>query len=411
MRKGLTWGALASLTFVLSACGKSGKEPVPPTPTPTPPSNEIGKVDENDTNGQKALAAPIYFRIPKGTSFRLQVKGTGTLTLVGAKASAEKLTYIAGDAGVVGVEGSLAALEIIADGISEFKVAKASSTLKHITLLTTGRGDQQVSSIDLTNAPELTYLWLAGHVLDHLDLTKQMKLKELGLGSYNTGLPNFKGKERSSNYKKVSLPINNVLEVFISRSPLTNQSLDLDNLPKIKQFRAQSPSFTEVSFDKSRDLEVLVIDRPSGGGGFSLELENMPRLKDITLRDTHVTTAKLHNLPSLGKDSNITIAVGTKELDLAGIPQAMLPVLLGKFSPATVEKLDVTGADVTTLDVSKFVKLIALKVKGTGLSEAELVKTIGQLTAPSGQLEIEAARLTANVQNALTTKGWTAKTN
>ena len=131
----------------------------------------------------------------------------------------------------------------------------------------------------------------------------------------------------------------------------------------------------------------------------------MPRLKDITLRDTHVTTAKLHNLPSLGKDSNITIAVGTKELDLAGIPQAMLPVLLGMFSPATVEKLDVTGADVTTLDVSKFVKLIALKVKGTGLSEAELVKTIGQLTAPSGQLEIEAARLTANVQNALTTKG------
>ena len=406
MRKGLIWMALASLTFALSACGsKSGNEPTPP------PSNNIGKIVDNDTNGNKALAAPVYFRIPKGTSFRLQVKGTGTLTLIGAKASTEKLTYVAGDAGVVGVEGSLAALEIIADGISEFKVGKASSTLKHITLLTTGRGDQQVSSIDLTNAPELTYLWLAGHVLDHLDLTKQMKLKELGLGSYNTGLPNFKGKERSSNYKKVSLPINNVLEVFISRSPLTNQSLDLDNLPKIKQFRAQSPSFTEVSFDKSRDLEVLVIDRPSGGGGFSLELENMPRLKDITLRDTHVTTAKLHNLPSLGKDSNITIAVGTKELDLAGIPQAMLPVLLGKFSPATVEKLDVTGADVSTLDVSKFVKLVALKVKGTGLSEAELVKTIGQLTAPSGLLEIEAARLTANVQNALTTKGWTAKTN
>ena len=406
MRKGLIWMALASLTFVLSACGsKSRNEPTPP------PSNNIGKIVDNDTNGNKALAAPVYFRIPKGTSFRLQVKGTGTLTLIGAKASTEKLTYVAGDAGVVGVEGSLAALEIIADGISEFKVGKASSTLKHITLLTTGRGDQQVSSIDLTNAPELTYLWLAGHVLEHLDLTKQMKLKELGLGSYNTGLPNFKGKERSSNYKKVSLPINNMLEVFVSRSPLTNQSLDLDNLPKIKQFRAQSPSFTGVSFDKSRDLEVLVIDRPSRSGGFNLELENMPRLKDITLRDTHVTTAKLHNLPSLGKDSNITIAVGTKELDLAGIPQAMLPVLLGKFSPATVEKLDVTGADVTTLDVSKFVKLIALKVKGTGLSEAELVKTIGQLTAPSGQLEIEVARLTANVQNALTTKGWIAKTN
>ena len=137
----------------------------------------------------------------------------------------------------------------------------------------------------------------------------------------------------------------------------------------------------------------------------------MPKLKDITLRDTHVTTAKLHTLPSLGTESNITIAAGTKELDLAGIPQAMLPVLLDRFSPATVEKLDVTGADVTTLDVSKFAKLTALDLKGTGLSEAELVKTISQLTAPSGQLEIEVARLTANVQTALTTKGWTAKTN
>ena len=356
---------------------------MPPTPTPTPPSNEIGKVDENDTNGQKALAAPIYFRIPKGTSFRLRVRGVGDLTLIGAKSSTQQYTYTAGDGGIVGIEGALDALEIITDGITEFKVAKPTSTLKRITLLTAAYGTLPVSSIDLTNAPELTYLWLAGHELNHLDLTKQTKLKELGLGSYNTGLSNFNGKERSSNYKKVSLPVNNVLEVFISRSPLTNQSMDLDNLPKIKQFRAQSPSFTKVSFDKSRDLEVLVIDRPSGGGGFSLELENMPRLKDVTLRDTHVTTAKLHNLPSLGEDSNITIAVGTKELDLAGIPQAMLPVLLDRFSPATVEKLDVTGADVTTLDVSKFAMLTALDVKGTGLSEAELVKTCLLYTSPS----------------------------
>nr|WP_311144224.1 hypothetical protein [uncultured Porphyromonas sp.] len=411
MRKGLIWVALASLTFALSACGKSGKEPVPPTPTPTPPSNEIGKVDENDTNGQKALASPIYFRIPKGTNFRLRVRGVGDLTLIGAKSSTQQYTYTAGDGGIVGIEGALDALEIITDGITEFKVAKPTSTLKRITLLTAAYGPLPVSSIDLTNAPELTYLWLAGHELNHLDLTKQTKLKELGLGSYNTGLSNFNGKERSSNYKKVSLPVNNVLEVFISRSPLTNQSMDLDNLPKLKKFLAQSPSFTEVSFDKSRDLEVLVINRPSLTGGFRLELENLPKLRDISLNEATLTTVKLHNLPALGTESNINAKAGTKELDLAGIPQAMLPVLLDRFSPATVEKLDVTGADVTTLDVSKFAMLTALDVKGTGLSEAELVKTISQLTAPSGQLEIEVARLTANVQTALTTKGWTAKTN
>ena len=177
MRKGLIWVALASLTFVLSACGKSGKEPVPPTPTPTPPSNEIGKVDENDTNGQKALASPIYFRIPKGTNFRLRVRGVGDLTLIGAKSSTQQYTYTAGDGGIVGIEGALDALEIITDGITEFKVAKPTSTLKRITLLTAAYGPLPVSSIDLTNAPELTYLWLAGHELNHLDLTKQTKLK------------------------------------------------------------------------------------------------------------------------------------------------------------------------------------------------------------------------------------------
>ena len=406
MRKGLTWVALASLTFVLSACGKSGKEPVPPTPTP---DKKVERIDDKDPDGKKALAAPVYFHITKGTTFSLRAKGFTPITLIGAQSGSKDYTYIAGEAGVVGVEGSIAALEVIADGVSDFKVAKPSSTLKHLLLLTTSYGSQPVSSIDLTNAPELTYLWLAGHEVDHLDLTKQTKLKELGLGSYGTGLKNFNGKERSSDYKKVSLPTNNVLEVFISRSPLTNQSIDLDNLPKLKQFRAQSPRFSEVSFDKSRDLEVVLVDRPSGASSFSLELENHPKLRDISLRDTHVTSVKLHNLPALGTESSLVIAAGTKKVDLEGIPQAMLPVLLEKFSPATVEELKVSGTNVTTLNVTKFSKLTKLNLKGTGLSEAELINTIGQLQASSGQLEIEASRLTTSVQNALTAKGWTAK--
>ena len=406
MRKGLTWVALASLTFVLSACGKSGKEPVPPTPTP---DKKVERIDDKAPDGKKALAAPVYFHITKGTMFSLRAKGFTPITLIGAQSGSKDYTYIAGEAGVVGVEGSIAALEVIADGVSDFKVAKPSSTLKHLLLLTTSYGSQPVSSIDLTNAPELTYLWLAGHEVNHLDLTKQTKLKELGLGSYGTGLKNFNGKERSSDYKKVSLPTNNVLEVFISRSPLTNQSIDLDNLPKLKQFRAQSPRFSEVSFDKSRDIEVVLVDRPSGTSGFSLELENHPKLRDISLRDTHVTSVKLHNLPALGTESSLVIAAGTKKVDLEGIPQAMLPVLLEKFSPASVEELKVSGTNVTTLNVTKFSKLTKLSLKGTGLSEAELINTIGQLQASSGQLEIEASRLTTGVQNALTTKGWTAK--
>ena len=154
---------------------------------------------------------------------------------------------------------------------------------------------------------------------------------------------------------------------------------------------------------------MVLVDRPSGASGFSLELENHPKLRDISLRDTHVTSVKLHNLPALGTESSLVIAAGTKKVDLEGVPQAMLPVLLEKFSPASVEELKVSGTNVTTLNVTKFSKLTKLSLKGTGLSEAELINTIGQLQAPSGQLEIEASRLTTGVQNALTAKGWTAK--
>ena len=89
----------------------------------------------------------------------------------------------------------------------------------------------------------------------------------------------------------------------------------------------------------------------------------------------------------------------------------MLPSILGKFSPQTVETLTLSGSDVTKLDISAFAALTKLNLKGTGLSEAELINTIKQLKQATGKLFIESSRYTTNVQRALSDKGWTAETN
>ena len=298
----------------------------------------------------------------------------------------------------------------MANGITEFKIAKATTSLKKLTLLTADGGDQVVSSIDLTNAPELTYLWLAGHVLETLDLTKQTKLVELGLGSFGAGDP-FNGKERSSNYKKVSLATNNVIERIVTRTPLRVSTLDLDNLPKLRFFLAQSPQLEKASFAKSNNLEVVYMSRFTAGQPVELTLENKPNLKDISLIDVVIPKVKLHNLPALSSQSNLSGIRGTLSADFAGIPSSMLPEILKEFSPASTKALTLSGSDVTKLDVSAYTVLTSLNLKGTGLNEAELINTIKQLKQASGKLFIESSRNTTGVQKALTDKGWTAETN
>ena len=408
MKTKLTWALLLTMALTLASCGSKSKDEPKPTP-PTPP-NGIGTVDNNDADGKKALAAPIYFRIPNGKAFKLQVKGSKDLKLIGASATAKKDIYTSGAAGIVGVEGTLETLDLMANGITEFKIAKATTSLKKLTLLTADGGDQVVSSIDLTNAPELTYLWLAGHVLETLDLTKQTKLVELGLGSFGAGDP-FQGKQRSSNYKKVSIATNNVIERIVTRTPLRVSTLDLDNLPKLRFFLAQSPQLEKASFAKSNNLEVVYMSRFTAGQPVELTLENKPNLKDISLIDVVIPKVKLHNLPALSSQSNLSGIRGTLSADFAGIPSSMLPEILKEFSPASTKALTLSGSDVTKLDVSAYTVLTSLNLKGTGLNEAELINTIKQLKQATGKLFIESSRCTTSVQRALSDKGWTAETN
>ena len=127
--------------------------------------------------------------------------------------------------------------------------------------------------------------------------------------------------------------------------------------------------------------------------------------------DVVIPKVKLHNLPALSSQSNLSGIRGTLSADFAGIPSSMLPEILKEFSPASTKALTLSGSDVTKLDVSAYTVLTSLNLKGTGLNEAELINTIKQLKQASGKLFIESSRNTTGVQKALTDKGWTAETN
>ena len=269
MNRILKLAALALLPCLALSCGKKNNE----EPKPEIKTGKFSQILP-DENGQRVATAPIAFSLAEGKEFSLNVEGVGDLALVGAYATSKEGVYTAGKSGKVGIEGSLNIFDLTSDDVTEVKVQKSSPALKRLVVLTKGYGNSNLKSISLDNAPNLTYLWLGGHELSTLDLTKQEKLVLLGLGSWGgkSNNPYFPGKERSSDYKKVLLPANNAIEYISARSPLTNESIDLDNLPKLKVLRAQSPRFSKLSLAKSNDIRQIVIMRPYGGERFDIDL-------------------------------------------------------------------------------------------------------------------------------------------
>mgnify|MGYP000880299446 FL=1 len=393
--------------LALSCCKKNNEEPKPEIKT--------GKFSQilPDENGQRAAVAPIAFSLPEGKEFKLQVEGVGDLTLVGAYATQVKGIYKAGKSGKVGIEGSLNIFDLTSDDVTEVKVQKSSPALKRLVVLTEGYGNSNLKNISLDNAPNLTYLWLGGHELSTLDLTKLEKLVLLGLGSWGgkSNNPYFPGKERSSDYKKVLLPANNVIEYISTRSPLTNESIDLDNLPKLKVLMAQSPWFSKVSLAKSQDVQLVAIIRPSGGKSFEINLKDKPQLEDITLIETKHLLFKVHNTPKLSAQKSNLRVLNAETVDLAGIPAQAFTSILSSFSGAKVANLSVAGKDIESLDLAKFTSLKKLTLKTTGINEDALVSIVNALPSTNGVLILEASRATAKVKAALQSKGWTTAEN
>ncbi len=384
MKKSLALLALAALFIGTTSCRKKDE-----------PKTPVVSTDPNTTDASADVAAiknsQAVLTVPAGSV--VYIKPQTGLKILGATMDAtDKTKYTVGSNGLLGINGNVEKLELESDDITDLTLSKSSPLLKTLILVTKAQSaTANATKIDLSGLTELESLLIAGYEIASLDLTKQTKLKNLGIGAWDLGA-NFPEMtdafgtipEKASRISEVKLPANNVIENFIMRTAtLQDGKCDFDNLPKLKKFFCQSPFFSNFTFAKSTELEVLYATAPTAGIKLNADLGNKPKLKDITFRTASLSKFAVSNATELVlKDSNAdAIAVEFDNI------------------PAKQAYGYITGR------ANKTVTSITLK--NIAFSEANLVNLINKLETRNGTLKVKGELLTTAVNAALSAKGWT----
>ena len=384
MKKSLALLALAALFIGTTSCRKKDE-----------PKTPVVSTDPNTTDASADVAAiknsQAVLTVPAGSV--VYIKPQTGLKILGATMDAtDKTKYTVGSNGLLGINGNVEKLELESDDITDLTLSKSSPLLKTLILVTKAQSaTANATKIDLSGLTELESLLIAGYEIASLDLTKQTKLKNLGIGAWDLGA-NFPEMtdafgtipEKASRISEVKLPANNVIENFIMRTAtLQDGKCDFDNLPKLKKFFCQSPFFSNFTFAKSTELEVLYATAPTAGIKLNADLGNKPKLKDIMFRTASLSKFAVSNATELVlKDSNAdAIAVEFDNI------------------PAKQAYGYITGR------ANKTVTSITLK--NIAFSEANLVNLINKLETRNGTLKVKGELLTTAVNAALSAKGWT----
>ena len=385
MKKSLALLALASLFIGTTSCRKKDE------PKPAP----VVSTDPNTTDASADVAAiknsQAVLTVPAGSVVYIEPQ-TGLKILGATMDATDKTKYTVGTNGLLGINGNVEKLKIQSDDITNLSLPKSSPLLKALILVSkSSSATATATAIDLSGLTDLESLLIAGYSIESLDLTKLNKLKNLGIGAWNLGA-NFPEMtdafgtipEKASRISEVKLPANNVIEKFIMRTAtLQDGKCDFDNLPKLKKFFCQSPFFSNFTFAKSTELEVLYATAPTAGIKLNADLGNKPKLKDITFRTASLSKFAVSNATELVlKDSNAdAIAVEFDNI------------------PAKQAYGYITGR------ANKTVTSITLK--NIAFSEANLVNLINKLETRNGTLKVKGELLTTAVNAALSAKGWT----
>ena len=385
MKKSLALLALASLFIGTTSCRKKDE------PKPAP----VVSTDPNTTDASADVAAiknsQAVLTVPAGSVVYIEPQ-TGLKILGATMDATDKTKYTVGTNGLLGINGNVEKLKIQSDDITNLSLPKSSPLLKALILVSkSSSATATATAIDLSGLTDLESLLIAGYSIESLDLTKLNKLKNLGIGAWNLGA-NFPEMtdafgtipEKASRISEVKLPANNVIENFIMRTAtLQDGKCDFDNLPKLKKFFCQSPFFSNFTFAKSTELEILYATAPTSGIKLNADLGNKPKLKDITFRTASLSKFAVSNATELVlKDSDAdAIAVEFDNI------------------PAKQAYGYITGR------ANKTVTSITLK--NIAFSEANLVNLINKLETRNGTLKVKGELLTTAVNAALSAKGWT----
>ena len=385
MKKSLALLALAALFIGTTSCRKKDE-----------PKTPVVSTDPNTTDTSADVAAikssQAVLTVPAGSV--VYIKPQTGLKILGATMDAtDKTKYTVGSNGLLGINGNVEKLELESDDITDLTLSKPSPLLKTLVLVTKDQYAKKVAEtkIDLSGLTDLESLLIAGYTIESLDLTKLTKLKNLGIGAWELGanfpeLTNAFGSipEKASRISEVKLPANNVIENFMMRTAtLQDGKCDFDNLPKLKKFFCQSPFFSNFTFAKSTELEILYATAPTSAIKLNADLGNKPKLKDITFRNATLSKFAVSNATNVVlKDSN----AGAIAVEFDNIPAAQALQYIASKANASVT---------------------SITLKNITISEENLVKMIKRLQTSGGTLKVKGELLTTAVNAALSAKGWT----
>ena len=385
MKKSLALLALASLFIGTTSCRKKD-EPKPTPVVSTDPNTADASADVTAIKSSQAVLT-----VPAGSV--VYIKPQTGLKILGATMDAtDKTKYTVGSNGLLGINGNVEKLELESDDITDLTLSKPSPLLKTLILVSkNSSATATATAIDLSGLTDLESLLIAGYSIESLDLTKLTKLKNLGIGAWELGanfpeLTNAFGSipEKASRISEVKLPANNVIENFMVRTAtLQDGKCDFDNLPKLKKFFCQSPFFSNFTFAKSTELEILYATSPTAGIKLNADLGNKPNLKDITFRNATLSKFAVSNATNVVlKDSN----AGAIAVEFDNIPAAQALQYIASKANASVT---------------------SITLKNITISEENLIKMIKRLQTSGGTLKVKADLLTSAVNAALSAKGWT----
>ena len=385
MKKSLALLALASLFIGTTSCRKKD-EPKPTPVVSTDPNTADASADVTAIKSSQAVLT-----VPAGSVVYIEPQ-TGLKILGATMDATDKTKYTVGSNGLLGINGNVEKLKIQSDDITNLSLSKSSPLLKTLILVSkNSSATATATAIDLSGLTDLESLLIAGYSIESLDLTKLTKLKNLGIGAWELGanfpeLNNAFGSipEKASRISEVKLPANNVIENFMVRTAtLQDGKCDFDNLPKLKKFLCQSPFFSNFTFAKSTELEILYATSPTAGIKLNADLGNKPNLKDITFRNATLSKFAVSNATNVVlKDSN----AGAIAVEFDNIPAAQALQYIASKANASVT---------------------SITLKNITISEENLIKMIKRLQTSGGTLKVKSELLTTAVNAALSAKGWT----
>lgn len=330
-RKFLSLSLVVALVLGASSCGKkSSNEPIKPNPTTPVPSNNGGS--NNGSNGNTTTGENNSGNNNNGGSANAGNTNSGnaqesnadiTLTVPAGKSiTINRTTYTANPQNKIFLKGrsftklaisgdDLPSLDISGNNLTEVQIKEEMVKLTKLRIVSKERHVNQTLALDLSGLTNVTSLTLAGYNFGTVDLSKMSNLNELFLG--------LRAPEKDTNFAKVIWPTNNNIRKILARSPLTEQIVDLNNLPNLVEARLISPYFGKISFDRSTKLQLVLVSNPTGSKNFDLELKNHPDLRDVSLNGVTAKKLVITNAPNLSSQESNLRGVTVDELELTGV--------------------------------------------------------------------------------------------